>query len=187
LLTTIRHIQNISIANTPADQLKTIKLSSGENLPTLQDYLVAGTKQNKTKLILEIKASERGKENSLAATRKIVALVEKLQAPGWVDYISFDYEVCQEVMKLAPYAKVAYLNGNKSPAELARANFFGLDYHFSVLQKNPDWIKQAQQNKLTVNVWTVNDKTVMENLLKEKVDFITTNEPEMLLQMLAGK
>ncbi|QNF35653.1 glycerophosphodiester phosphodiesterase [Adhaeribacter swui] len=180
-------IQGLSVAKSTSDQLKSVKLSSGENLPTLEDYLVAGMKQNKTKLVLEIKASELGKENSLAATRKIVALVEKLQASAWVDYISFDYEVCQELMKLAPYAHVAYLNGDKSPAELAQAKFYGLDYHFSVLQKNPDWIKQAQQNKLTINVWTVNDKAVMENLLKENVDFITTNEPEMLLNLISVK
>jgi glycerophosphoryl diester phosphodiesterase len=90
-------------------------------------------------------------------------------------------------MKLAPYAKVAYLNGDKTPAELAQNNFFGLDYHFNVLQKNPQWIKEAQQNKLTVNVWTVNDKAMMQGLLKENVDFITTNEPELLLNMISGK
>jgi glycerophosphoryl diester phosphodiesterase len=87
-------------------------------------------------------------------------------------------------MKLAPYAKVAYLNGDKAPAELAQNNFFGFDYHFNVLQKNPTWIKEAQQNKLTVNVWTVNDKAMMERLLQENVDFITTNEPELLLTLI---
>ncbi len=180
-------VQGISIAKTAASQLKDIQLSNGEKLPTLPDYLLAGMKQNKTKLILEIKASELGKENSLAATRKIVALVEKLQAQGWVDYISFDYDVCTEVMKLAPYAKVAYLNGDKTPTELAQANFFGLDYNFKVFQKNPTWIKEAQQNKLTINVWTVNDKALLESFLQENVDFITTNEPEMLLNMVAEK
>ncbi|PSR56500.1 glycerophosphodiester phosphodiesterase [Adhaeribacter arboris] len=180
-------IQGLSIAKSSSNALKTIKLAHGETFPTLQDYLRAGMQQTKTKLILEIKASETGKENSLAATRKIVKMVEDLHAQAWVDYISFDYDVCTEVMKLAPYAKVAYLNGDKNPAELAQANFYGLDYHFKVLQKNPTWIKEAKQNKLTINVWTVNEKTMLEDFLKENVDFITTNEPELLLNMISAK
>ena len=180
-------IQGISIAKSTSDKLAAVKLSNGEPLPTLRNYLETGIRQNKTKLILEIKASELGKASSIALTHKVVALVEQLQAQAWVDYISFDYEVCTELMKLAPYAKVAYLNGDKTPAELAQQNFFGLDYHYSVLQKKPDWIKEAQQKKLTVNVWTVNDPTLMASLLKENVDFITTNEPELLLNMIAGK
>ncbi len=127
-----------------------------------------------------------GKESSIALTHKVVALVEQLHAQAWVDYISFDYDVCAEIMKMAPYGRVAYLMGDKTPTELAQHDFYGLDYHFKVLQKNPDWIKEAQQKKLTVNVWTVNDQT-MKELLRENVDFITTNEPELLLNVISGQ
>ena len=177
-------IQGVSIAKTNSTELLTMKLPNGESLPTLENYLKAGMVQSKTKLILEIKPSELGREGSLALTYKIIALVEKLHAQAWVDYISFDYDVCKEVMKLAPYARVAYLKGDKTPAELAADNLFGLDYHFSVLQKNPDWLTDAKNRKLTINVWTVNDKPVLEELLRQNVDFITTNEPELLLSML---
>jgi glycerophosphoryl diester phosphodiesterase len=177
-------IQGISIAKTNSSELLTIKLSNGETLPTLENYLKAGMEQNKTKLILEIKASELGKESSLALTRKCVAIVERLRAQAWVDYISFDYDVCKEVMKRAPYAKAAYLKGDKTPAELAADNFYGLDYHFSILKKNADWIAEAKKLKLTINVWTVNEKEILEEMLKNEVDFITTNEPELLLEMV---
>lgn len=177
-------IQDVSIAKTNSGDLLTMKLANGEPLPTLENYLKAGMAQTKTKLILEIKPSELGKESSIALTHKIVKLVEKLHAQAWVDYISFDYDVCKEVMKLAPYSKVAYLKGDKSPEELAADNFFGLDYHFSVLQKNAGWLEDAKSKKLTINVWTVNDKPILEELLKKNVDFITTNEPELLLSMV---
>ena len=71
-----------------------------------------------------------------------------------------------------------------SPAELAADNFYGLDYHFNVFKKNADWIAEAKKLKLTINVWTVNDKETLEEMLKNEVDFITTNEPELLLSML---
>lgn len=177
-------IQGVSIARTSSQELLALTLSNGEPMPTLEQYLKAGLQQRRTKLILEIKTSELGKEHSLALTRKIVALVEDLQAQAWVDYIAFDYDVCLEVMKLAPYARVAYLNGDKTPEELAEDHFFGLDYHFKVLQKNADWVISAKQHKLTINVWTANDKALLEDLLRQQVDFITTNEPELLLSLL---
>lgn len=177
-------IQGVSIAKSKAQDLLTIKLPNGEPLPTLENYLKAGSDQNKTKLILEIKSSELGSKSSLALTHKVVALVEKLRMQAWVDYISFDYDVCREVMKLAPYAKVSYLKGDKTPAELAADKFFGLDYHFTVLQRNTDWVTDARNRNLTINVWTVNDKRTMEELLNSNVDFITTNEPELLLSMV---
>ena len=177
-------IQGVSIAKTNSVELLNMKLANGEALPTLENYLKAGMAQIETKLILEIKPSELGKESSIALTRKVVTLVEKLQAQAWVDYISFDYDACKEVMRLAPYAKVAYLRGDKTPAELAADNFFGLDYNFSVLQKNPGWIDDAKNKKLTINVWTVNDKPALEEFLNKGVDFITTNEPELLLTMV---
>lgn len=178
------NFKGTSIAKTSASALAGLKLDNGEPLPTLEAYLLAGLKQTKTKLILEIKPSELGKEHSIALTQKVVLMVEKFKAQGWVDYISFDYDVCKEVLRLAPYAKVAYLKGDKSPDELAADHFFGLDYHFSVLQKNPDWIPQSKEKKLTINVWTVNEKPVFEEFLKHDVDFITTNEPEMLLSIV---
>jgi glycerophosphoryl diester phosphodiesterase len=177
-------IQGISIAKTNSSELLSMKLPNGETLPTLENYLKTGMEQTKTKLILEIKPSELGKESSIALTHKIVAMVERLHGEAWVDYISFDYDVCKEVMKLAPYAKVAYLKGDKTPDELAINNFFGLDYNYNVLQKNRDWLADAKSKKLTINVWTVNEKTMMEDFLRENVDFITTNEPELLLGMV---
>lgn len=177
-------IQGISIAKTNAVDLLTIRLSNGEVLPTLENFLKAGIDQNHTKLILEIKPSELGQPSSIALTRKVVNLVEKLNAQAWVDYISFDYEVCKEVIRLAPYSKVAYLKGDKMPEQLAADRFYGLDYHFSLLQKNPDWIADAKKRNLTINVWTVNEKEGMEELLKKQVDFITTNEPELLFSIL---
>jgi len=178
------HIQNLSIARTPASELLALRLSNSEPLPTLENYLKAGMEQNKMKLILEIKPSEIGKEASIALTRKIVALVERLHAQAWVDYISFDYDVCKEVNVLAPYANAAYLKGDKTPEELAADKLYGFDYHFSILQKNPTWVADAKRLNLTVNVWTVNEKPMLQDLLQQNVDFITTNEPEMLLEMV---
>ncbi|MFC6998956.1 glycerophosphodiester phosphodiesterase [Rufibacter roseus] len=175
-------MNGVHLEKTPAAELAKLKLANGESLPTLEAHLLEGLKQNKTKLILEIKPSSISKERGQALAQKVVEMVQKHKAQGWVDYISFDYDILKKVLELDPYARVAYLEGNKTPAELAKDGFFGLDYNQGHLQKNPHWIEEAHQLGLTVNVWTVNDPKVMDWLLERNVDFITTNEPELLLE-----
>lgn len=177
-------IQGLAIEKATAQELLKLKLDNGETLPTLNAYLTEGMKQNRTRLILEIKTSTQGKERSMALTERVVKLVHKLRAQAWVDYIAFDYDVCKKVQALDPGANVAYLLGDKSPAQLAEDKLFGFDYHYNIVKKNESWLQEAQQRHLTVNVWTVNDRETMEWLLARNVDFITTNEPELLLALI---
>jgi glycerophosphoryl diester phosphodiesterase len=176
-------IQGQTIHTSLSAQLLKLKLPSGENMPSLENFLKAGITQNNTKLILEIKPTIN-KERALQLTQKVVATVKNLKAQAWVDYISFDYAICMELMRLDPYARVAYLNGDKSPEVLAADNLWGLDYNQSVFQKNPTWIEQAKQKGLTINAWTVNSPALLQSFLDQKIDFITTNEPELLLKMI---
>ncbi|MBX2895531.1 MAG: glycerophosphodiester phosphodiesterase [Cyclobacteriaceae bacterium] len=178
-------IQDIYIEKTNAAELSNIKLSNGEVLPTLESYLLAGKNQNQTRLILEIKTSQLGKARSLASTKKCVELVNKLGVASITDYIAFDFDVCLEVKKLAPQAHVQYLNGDKTPEQLAAAGLSGFDYHYSILQKNENWLADAHQRKLSTNAWTVNDETIMQWLIDRNVGMITTNEPEKLIRLLS--
>jgi glycerophosphoryl diester phosphodiesterase len=174
-------IQGVFIEKTPASELSKLKLSNGEALPTLESYLLAGKNQSQTRLVLEIKTSQLGKARSLTLTKKCVELVG---VASITDYIAFDFNVCLEVKKLAPNAHVQYLNGDKTPEQLVEAGIDGFDYHFSVLQKNENWLADAHQRKLSTNAWTVNDETIMRWLIDRKVGMITTNEPEKLIELL---
>ncbi len=176
-------IQEKTIHTSIAADLLSLKLPNGENLPSLESYIQAGMAQNKTKLVLEIKPTIN-KARALQMAQRTMALVQKLKAQAWIDYISFDYDICLELLRLDPYARVAYLNGDKTPEVLAKDKLWGLDYNLSVFQKNPDWIFQAKQMGLTMNVWTVNDLPLLQFFLDQKLDFITTNEPELLLKMI---
>ncbi len=175
--------KNLEIEQTSSSVLKELTLSNNENLPLLSDYLKAGKNQNHTKLILEIKPTKLGLERVKLIAKSILEKVSENEAQAWVEYISFDYQICKAIMAINPFAKVAYLNGDKSPEQLAVDKFYGLDYHYSVFKKNPEWIKNALAMGLTVNAWTANDPETIQWLLDNKVNFITTNEPELALEM----
>lgn len=171
------------IHTTPFAELKQLKLSNGENMPGLDEYLSEGMKQNTTKLVLELKPTIN-KERAVQSARKVYELVRSMKAQAWIDYISFDYNICLELMRIDPNVRVAYLNGDKSPELLAVDKLWGLDYNQSVFQKNPSWIASAKEKGLTINAWTVNDPKLLQWFIDQKIDFITTNEPELLLDMV---
>ncbi len=176
--------QGVFIEKSTAPTLMAVKLSNGEPMPTVESYLLLGKKLKKIRLVLEIKTSQLGKERSLALAEKCVELVRKTKTQKQVDYIAFDYDVCKKVKELDPKAQVTYLNGDKTPAQVAADGLDGLDYNQNVYKKNEAWIQEARQQKLTLNAWTVNDSTSMVWFMDRKFDFITTDEPERLLDLV---
>ncbi len=180
------HYNKLEIEKTTFRELAVHKLSNGETLPTLRQYLLAGLEGNRqTRLVLEIKPSaskERGKQ----IAEKVVALVRELKAEPLTVYISFDYAILQKVLEVSPGVPTQYLNGDQPPEQLKRDGISGADYHFSVFKAHPEWIESAKKNGIALNAWTVNNEEEIKWLLAKGFDYITTNEPELALT-LAGK
>ncbi len=173
------------IEKTPYADLIKFKLSNGEKLPTLREYILAGLENNtSTQLVCEIKPSGVSKERGKAIAEKSLKLFKKLEADKNVSYISFDYNILKKIVELNPSVITQYLDGNKSPEQLKADGISGCDYHFSVFQNNPEWITLAKQNSILLNAWTVNNAKEMDWLIANDFDFITTNEPELLFERI---
>ncbi len=178
-----------SIEKNTYSELAKTTLSNGEMLPTLHHYLQTGMQQNKTMLVLEIKPSAISRERGQYVAQKVVEMVKHLKAEPWIMYISFDYHILTRVLELEPGAKTAYLSGDKTPAQLVADKIWGADYHYDIFKKNSNWIAEAQQIKLNLNAWTVNKEADMQWFISNNFDYITTNEPELLFDLInkAGK
>jgi glycerophosphoryl diester phosphodiesterase len=168
--------------------LQTVSLKNGDRVPTLEEYLETGMTQPHTRLVLEIKPSRVSKERGQELAAASVAIVQRLKAQAWIYYISFDYDILKKVLELDPAAKVAYLNGDRTPEELKKDGMWGLDYNFNLYNKDKQLLSKARKQGITTNIWTVNTPELMEELLQAGIDFITTDEPEMLLEKVkSGK
>ena len=167
--------QGFIIAETPYKQLKKIRLQNGEKLPNLKKYLKKGKKLD-IQLILEIK-SHKSKEMEDKMAADIVKMVKKMGLEKQVEYIAFSLNVCEQLAKLTPESEIAYLNGDIAPAELKKKGINGIDYHYNVIEKHPEWVKEAHDLGMKVNVWTVNKEDMMKKLIDRKVDYITTDQP----------
>ncbi len=180
-------IGGLSIENSTYQELSKVVLPAGDKVPTLKEYLAEGKTQNKTALILEIKSSGISNERTLELTDSIISIVHQMKAQGWVEYISFSYDALKHGYNLDPSAKTAYLSGDKSVNEVKSDNITGIDYSFYSYRSDPELVHSAHKLGLTTNVWTVNDKDDFKNYLESGVDYITTDEPELLLQMIKNR
>ena len=158
-------LDGLKIEETDFKTITKSKLKNGETVPSLKDYLKAGKKLKPMILVLELK-TQSTPERNIELAKKVVDMVKSMKMEGH------------------PNARVAYLNGDKTPAELKELGYTGLDYHQKVLRNNKSWIREAHDLGLTVNVWTVNKADDLQYFIDEAADFITTNEPELLLDLL---
>jgi len=168
------------VEETTAYELSKILLKNGDYVPTMEEQIAYIKTQNKTKLVIEIKGTNKGK----AIADSVVNLVHRMKAQAWVDYISFGIEYLTRIKELDPTAKVLYLGSDKTLEELKAANVDGIDFHYSLFQKDENLIAKAKAMGLLTNVWTVNKEEDMQTMLKQGVDLITTDEPELLYRII---
>lgn len=177
----------LPIETSTYDTLCTLQHPNGETIPTLQAYLEAGKGQQNTRLVLEIKTSQISKARTLALAEACVKQVQASGIADMVDYICFDYDAGLKVIELDPGAQVAFLSADKdapAPFQLKQAGYTGLDYQIDVLKAHPEWLEGAKDLGLSTNVWTVNTREDMQWMLDAGLDFITTDEPELLKEVL---
>lgn len=173
------HHGQMEISETSFKELEALKLSNGEKFPTLKDYLKQGKKDSSLKLIVEIKPAKTPEiENEI--TQKTLKMIKDMKLEGQSEYISFSLNICKQIKKLEPKFKVQYLNGELSPEQIKTEGLDGMDYHYSVFQKNPTWISDAKALGLITNSWTVNDVAVYQELKNQGIGFVTTNIPDQL-------
>ena len=174
--------RKISVQDSDSKTLKSIILKNGENLPTLEAYLNAFEKCKHTKLIIELK-KHRTKNQEDELTSKVLKMIRKRRLQNRVEYISFGLNFTTKLIQLDPSASVYYLNGDLSPRVMKEIGAAGIDYHYSVIYKHPEWVEMAHKLGLKVNVWTVDKPEDIQKMLDLKVDFITTNDPLLVKKM----
>ncbi len=172
------------IADYTLEELISLRLENGENVSSLEQFLKAAKKNTKLKLILELKVYDNP-EWETKSIEYILATVRKLKLQKRMEYITFSRYSMKEFIRLAPKGTpVYYLNGDISPKELKKADCAGPDYHIGVFRSHPDWIDMCHKLGMKVNVWTVDQRNDMKWLIEKKVDFITTDEPVKLKQLI---
>ena len=180
-------LQGLSVEKSTLAELQQKKLSNGETIALLEDVLKQLMKQTKTLAFLEIKPSAINSEHGFAAVDKILEMVERYNAKDMVIYISFDYSYLRRINEKEPTAKTAFLGSTKAIDEIIADKQFGIDFNHKMFKNDKKIISIAKKNDININVWTVNKSKDLQYFINKKVDYITTDEPALLLEMLKRK
>ena len=174
---------DVNMEKATAKEITAIVLPNGENIPTFDAYLKLVASKPNTRLILEMKSLSDYNREDLAA-KKIVKQLKKYGVLDQTEIIAFSINACMAFKKLIPDTKIYYLNGDLAPKSIKKLGLAGIDYSMKVLRKNPEWVKQAHDLGLEVNVWTVDSEEDMKYFIGLGVDYITTDYPERLQALL---
>lgn len=176
-------INGYAVESTPGKIYTAQKLKNGENIPTLRQYLEAAKDLN-IHLVCEVKPHTNLNNEKYAIT-KILEMMKEFGLEDRVSYITFSKPGFIQLAKEVPAGtSVQYLTGDYIPEQIQFMNGTGIDYGVWVLKKYPEWIKKCHDLGLTVNAWTVNKPADLQWCIDNDCDFITTNAPELLIQML---
>lgn len=178
-----RTFKGVDMEKSTFAEIRQVKLDNGEQLPTLDEYLVNAAKYPKTRLILELKSLNTLQREDEAAA-KVVKALKKHKLLDNTDIIAFSINACIAFKKLVPDTPIYYLDGDLSPRKIKALGLAGIDYSGDALKRHPEWIKEAHQLGLKVNVWTIDRKEDMQYFAEQGVDFITTNHPTVALEVV---
>ena len=164
-------IQNASLA-----EVKQLKLSNGETMPELKDFLELAKQESHTKLLIELKSHSTAARN-MELAQAVVQAVADAGLKDKVIYHAFNLNICREVVRLNPEAEIGYLNKNLTPAQLKDYNIPAMNYNVATYRANPSWIPAAQSLGLKVNAWTPDQREMFIEMMSQGVDCIGTNKP----------
>lgn len=154
---------------------------AGTRIPTLRETLDL---VKDMKLInIEIK---RPKEGSLEVVDKTVALVHEMGLSEKVIISSFYFYVTDRVKELDPNLKVGLLYDPKDCYDnrLLKGKFIevakerkadAFHPYFMLTKLPPNFVKQAHENGIAVNVWGIKGSAHLENYKNSDVDSIITD------------
>ncbi|MBN1421337.1 MAG: hypothetical protein JXP34_21365 [Planctomycetes bacterium] len=154
---------------------------AGEPVPTLDEAL-ARFKGTEAQAVIEIKAK--------GFPDLVVQAVRKAGMLGRATAISFLDEPLAQIRALEPKLPCALLVGEAPPGDAAaqadalaaRARACGagiLDLHYGML--SPELVAALRGRGFPVWCWTVNERPIMEALIRRGVESITTDRPDLLV------
>ena len=178
-------VEGKKIEKHPASDFAYYRLKNDEPIPTLGQYLEQALKHPQTMLVFELKKHSCDSVETKAVDASIAELKKYgLFDPENVMFISFSKHICKEFAAKAPGFTVQYLEKDADPDELVGYGINGIDTKYKVLLRDSLLFDAARRNNMSVNTWTVNDTSYIREAIELGVDQITTDEPELVRQLL---
>ena len=148
---------------------------SGEKLPTLAELI--SLVRGRLGLNIEIKSSK----NEPGLAERVAAELKRTRFETSVVITSFDVEILGRLRRLNPDLLLGLISRRFKP-EYVEGGWSMLSLHHRAV--SPENLERIHSAGLALHVWTVNQKTRMQQMIETGVDGIITNRPARLRRTL---
>jgi len=163
-------------------------------IPTLEEVITLVQNYSRPVLLqIEIKLKENGTRYK-GIEEELVRILQKHELIESAVIISFDFPSLERIHELEPDLKrgalisKAYMSGigTGGPKAVARemalsgVDYVGINYQYL----SQTLYNELRSKKLGIGIWSVNDPQVMLRFSEMGVDFITTDRPDILRDVL---
>ncbi len=157
----------------------------GEKAPTLREALTF-TKEHNWRINVEIKDLS-GTPGDATVVEKVVALVDELGMADRVLISSFNHTYLERAKQASPAIITAALVEQADPDPVALLKRLGAQaYNPKAGTISPAEIGRIRDAGFDVNIWTVNDESVMKQLIEARASGLFTDYPQLLKPLVAG-
>lgn len=176
-----KDIGGVVIETSHTPDVASRRLANGEPVPTLDRFLdTAATLR--PDIVLEIKPHADSLREDCAVDAAIAMINAKGLAPR-TTYITFSRRAFDRLVARGG-CPVQFLSATE-PALLKEIGATAADYNIIHFRRHTGWIDELHALGLGVNVWTVDKPEDLRWCIGQGVDFITTNEPELTIGLIA--
>ena len=167
----------VNVEQSTAERIGKVRFKAGAGvrddlrIPWLEDYVAVCRDYGKIG-VLEIKTDLTEKE-----VADVVEIIRGMDYLDGIIFISFIRGVLEKLRAILPDQPIQLLNGewNDEVKEYLVKNHFDLDTCHRMTREE---VEEAHALGIKVNVWTIDDPKVGEELAANGVDFITSNALE---------
>ncbi len=160
--------------------LNRVDLGNGDHIPLLEDVLRVVAKQNKTRIVIEVKETVDNHDLLLAGT--VCKIVDAMKAQAWVYYIGFNYAQLLEILKKNESARCSPLEHcYDDVSRYVKEGMWGVD--FAKERYDRRLVRACKKAGLKLNSWTIDEPAIMKKFIDWDFDFITTDNPDECLSL----
>lgn len=165
---------SLEISKTPYQELCRHRLSNGETIPLVEDFIRTYLRENsKVLMVADLKDCD---------VNVVIDLFKKYDVLQHVLFISFYKKYCNLLVNRG-FGRISYyMSGNLTPQEVLDAGYGGVDYSHAVYENHPEWISETHELGLNIGVWVVNKEELAKQYFFDSV-IVTTDKVSSFLSL----
>ena len=174
--------KTLNIHNMTFDEARAVVLPGGHRMPTLEEWFAQARKTPDMKLIMEIKRQENADLDKYI-TAESMKVVRDCGMTAQVDYTSFGENICDEVLRIDPSAKVFFIASGMhvpSPAWAKEKGYKAVSYNLDGFFNNPGLAEEAERLGIETTLWIVNNTELYDWAERHHITWTSTDHPEIL-------